>query len=206
MVRAEFTFSSARSPSSTTAIGAGVWRRGLAAGKSYVSDGYAHALEFSVGGVAPGFGDVRLAAPGTIEVKARVSFAPETPFGVPYGTADPPLGAAKIGDTVNLHIGHNEDFAEGGTRLGEFVVNGQPVALRHSPQLHTNPVNVLVGDEPIRASADSARWCIGMIETLWENREMKIREDERETAKATYAKARSYYESVVLKASQRRSP
>ena len=44
------------------------------------------------------------------------------------------------------------------------------VALRHFPQMHTNPVNVIVGGKPIRASRESAQWCIGVIEQLWKVR------------------------------------
>src|SRR5262249_2978466 len=44
------------------------------------------------------------------------------------------------------------------------------VALRHFPQMHTNPVNVIVNDQPIRASRKSAEWCIGTIEQLWRER------------------------------------
>src|SRR6185503_12920880 len=41
------------------------------------------------------------------------------------------------------------------------------VALREFPQLHTNPVIVKVGGRPIRASRDSALWCIATIAQLW---------------------------------------
>ena len=80
-----------------------------------------------------------------------------------------------------------------GTRLVELVVNGQVaakqtvpadgkthdlkfevpiarsswVALRHFPQLHTNPVNVLVAGKSIRASRDSALWCAESVKILW---------------------------------------
>ena len=79
---------------------------------------------------------------------------------------------------------------------GQILVNGQPVAaknvpaddkehdlsfniqidrsswvaLRHFPQMHTNPVTVIVDDKPIRASKKSALWCIGTIEQLWRER------------------------------------
>ena len=36
--------------------------------------------------------------------------------------------------------------------------------------MHTNPVNVIVGEQPIRASRKSALWCIGTIEQLWRER------------------------------------
>src|SRR5207247_1981367 len=61
------------------------WCEGLARGRSYVSDGYAHALQFTVNG-QPAGGEVALAQPGTVTVKARVAFAADTPVGVPYGT------------------------------------------------------------------------------------------------------------------------
>lgn len=199
------------------------WCAGLAAGKSYVSDGYAHAIEFTVDGNSAGPGQVALKQPGTVTVKSKVAFSPETPIGVPYGTAESPLGESKSGDTVILHIGHNDGIVEGGDRLVEIVINGEVaaskkvpadgklhdlqfeipiqesswIALRQFPQLHTNPVDVIVADKPIRANRDSARWCIEMIEKLWETRHQKIRAEERDAAAASYERAKSYYRSIV---------
>ena len=42
----------------------GAWCEGIAKGRSYVSDGYAHALEFEVNGMAPGSATVKLDAAG----------------------------------------------------------------------------------------------------------------------------------------------
>jgi hypothetical protein len=44
------------------------------------------------------------------------------------------------------------------------------VALRQFPQLHTNPVYVLVEGKPIRASRDSAQWALACINQLWRAR------------------------------------
>jgi len=198
------------------------WCRGLAEGRSYVSDGYAHALEFQVNGVEPG-GEVALAAPGTVTVRAKVAFAPEIPIGVPYGNVIPPAGRVAIGDTVVLHVGENDAVEKLGKREIELVVNGQPVAsktivadgkehvlefqapvtrsswvaLRHFPQMHTNPVNVIVGGQPIRASKSSALWCVEIIQKLWQNREKNIRESEREKARTTYERAIAHYRKVA---------
>ncbi|MGY8641517.1 MAG: CehA/McbA family metallohydrolase [Verrucomicrobiales bacterium] len=201
----------------------GEWCRGMADGKSYVSDGYAHALEFSVAGIQPGFGEVKLEKAGEVKITTKVAFSPETPIGVPYGTANSPLGRAKIGDTVDRHIGLEDGTIKGGDRLVEIILNGEVVAtkkvpadgkehdlefqipieksswvaLRHFPQLHTNPVNVIVGEKPIRANPKSARWCVEMIEKLWENRHMKIRPDEKEAAAASYERAKAYYRKIA---------
>src|SRR5262249_30755605 len=119
------------------------------------------------------------------------------------------------GDTVTLHGPRTNAVISGGDRLVEIVVNGHPaasarvpadgqrhslqfqvpitrsswVALREFPQLHTNPVNVYIGDAPIRASRRSALWCIETIEHLREQRRHSIREPERAAAMEAYDKA-----------------
>jgi hypothetical protein len=199
------------------------WCRGLGAGQSYVSDGYAHALEFNVNGQAPGMKDVRLAKPGKVAVRAKVAFAPETPETVAQGLLKPPAGTRMSGDTVNLHAPRHRKFVKGGERLVELIVNGQVaakkivpadgaihelkfevaiersswVALRHFPQLHTNPVNVLVAGKPIRASRASAQWCAESVKILWHNRHRFIKEAERPAAKAAYDRALKTYERIA---------
>jgi hypothetical protein len=191
------------------------WCYGLARGRSYVSDGFAHALAFKVNGIAPGFGDVRLDAASEVTVEAQVAFAPETPALVAHGFSLPPDGQRWSGDTVTLHGPRTDALASGGERVVEIVVNGRPVAssrvpadgkvhllkfrvpiahsswiaLRQFPQLHTNPVSVHVGDGPIRASRRSALWCIETIERLREQRRNSIREPERAAAMQAYDEA-----------------
>src|SRR5207253_4017885 len=49
----------------------GAWCAGLAKGRSYVSDGYAHALEFTVNGKSSG-DELALDKPETVQVRATV--------------------------------------------------------------------------------------------------------------------------------------
>jgi hypothetical protein len=70
------------------------------------------------------------------------------------------------------------------------------VALRHFPQLHTNPVNVIVDERPIRASRASAQWCLDVIDLLWKNRERRISAAEREEARAAYDRAIAKYLAI----------
>lgn len=198
------------------------WCTGMAAGRSYVSDGYAHAVGFRVEGVEPGFGEVRLAKPGTVSVSAKVAFAAEQPLSVAYGGIKPALGRRELGDTVLLHTARRDEMQRGGERLVEIVVNGHVaaeqnvpadaavhelqfeipiqrsswVALREFPQLHTNPVNVLVAGLPVRASRASARWCADTIELLWRNRQRNIAASEREEAKRTFDRAIARYREI----------
>ncbi len=100
-------------------------QRGIAAGRSYVSDGFAHALKFNVDGQSPGFEDVALDVPRKVAVKASVAFAPETPIGVAYGNLLPTVGRRMLGDTVNLHAPRSMEYLTGGKRKVEIIVNGR---------------------------------------------------------------------------------
>lgn len=199
------------------------WCRGLAAGRSYVSDGYAHALDFQVAGKAPGSDPVELSTGGPVPVTAQVAFSPEVPTAVAYGTLDPPDGRRSIGDTVLLHARRTNDVTRGGERLVELVVNGTVVAkqsvpadgevhslswqidipqsswvaLRQFPQLHTNPVNVTVAGSPVRGPRDSARWCAEATRLLWDNRHRFIAEKERPAAEQAYQEAIRQYETIA---------
>jgi hypothetical protein len=199
------------------------WCAGMAKGRSYVSDGYAHALEFKVNGISPGFGDVALSRPGSVRLNAKVAFSPETPLTVAQGGIVPAIGPRFVGDTVTFHGPTPDDFETGGTRIIEIVMNGKPVAsqaipadgkihdldfeipveesswiaLRHFPQLHTNPVTVLVSGKPIRASRNSALWCIETIEQLWRARSDRIADYEKADAQAAFDRAILVYESIA---------
>ncbi|HVX45383.1 MAG TPA: CehA/McbA family metallohydrolase, partial [Mycobacteriales bacterium] len=101
----------------------------------------------------------------------------------------------------------------------EIVVNGQPVAtrtivadgseqdvavdidlersswvaLRLLPSLHTQPIFVEIGDQPIRASRRSAQWLHDCVDALWAVKQGFIRPAERTEARAAYDQAQSVY-------------
>ncbi len=195
------------------------WCDGVARGRSYVSDGFAHALEFTVAGKRPGE-EAALEKPGTVAVRATVAFGSQTPIETPYGGILPAEGRRLVGDTVNLHSGAEQPRR---LRTVEIVVNGARaasrevpaddrehelafevpldrsswVALREFPQLHTNPVAVVVEGKPIRASRRSALWCIGCIEQLWRMREKNIAPAERDAAKKAFDEAIQRYRTIA---------
>ncbi len=211
----------------TDVVDFGKWCQGLAAGRSYVSDGYVHAFDFKVrtneSSASPGEGPLELAGPATITASAAIRIAPETPEAVAYGTQNPPRGRVMIGDTVNLHQPRTDKTVRGGRRLIELVVNGRVVdstqvpadgkphlvefktriassswvAIRQFPQMHTNPVVVQVAGRPIRASRNSALWCIDCIELLWLRRSRFITESERPAARAAYDRARARFRKIA---------
>ena len=123
---------------------------------------------------------------------------------------------------MTFHGPPSSKTTTGGTRLVELIVNGYPVAssavpadgklhsleftvpitqsswvaLRHFPQLHTNPINVFVGGNPIRASSKSARWCRETIKQLWRSRHSQIIPAERVEAAQTFDWAKKQYEQI----------
>ncbi len=76
------------------------------------------------------------------------------------------------------------------------------MALRHFPELHTNPVNVLIGSQPIRASRRSARWCLETIQQLWSARGGSIASGERAAAHQTFLKAMEIYRKIAAEADE----
>ena len=74
------------------------------------------------------------------------------------------------------------------------------VALRQFPQLHTNPVDVLVDGKPIRASKASALWCLETIEQLWRARSPQIAEAERAEARRTFDEASQTFRRIAAEA------
>ncbi|MBN9122803.1 MAG: CehA/McbA family metallohydrolase, partial [Planctomycetes bacterium] len=177
------------------------WCKGIQQGRSYVSDGYAHALEFGVNGTAPGYGDVKLDAAGQVKVSAKVAFAKDVSLGTAPGAQAPVGGTRKLELIVNGKVAASKDVpADDKVHDVSFdlqVDRSSWVAIRHFPQMHTNPVNVIVGGKPIRASKASAQWCIGVIEQLWRVRGPGIKAEERDEAEKTFQKALEMYKKIV---------
>jgi hypothetical protein len=63
-------------------------------------------------------------------------------------------------------------------------------------------VNVLVGGLPIRASRNSARWCLGAIDQLWRSRGNNIATQEREAARQTFEWAKEQYRRIAAEAAE----
>jgi hypothetical protein len=182
------------------------WCNGIAKGRSYVSDGYAHALSFKVNDAAPGFADVKLDKAGPVKVTAKVAFGKDLALGTANGGQVPPGNTRKLELIVNGKVVASKDIpADDKPHDVSFDVNidkSSWVALRHFPQMHTNAVNVLVGGKPIRASRESAKWCVGVIEQLWRIRGEagmgpRISAAERPEAEKTFQKALEMYKKIV---------
>jgi hypothetical protein len=192
------------------------WLDGLKAGRSYVSDGKTHLMDFRVNGTEVGASDdVRLNAPATVKVTLKAAaYLPALPNeeirGLPYDQKPYwDVERARVGSTREVPV--------------EIVVNGKPVAARNVaadgkvydlafdvpvsesgwiaarilPAAHTNPIFALVGGKPVRASKRSAEWCLDAVNQCWTQKAPRMAIGELGEAKAAYDHAREVYRQLI---------
>ena len=186
-------------------------------GRSYVGDGRSHLMDFTVGGVEVGTkgSELRLKAPERIAVTARVAALLERRPNP--GLRDRPYDSkpywhverARIGDSrkvplellVNGEPVARQEIVADGTlsdvRFDVTVDRSSWVAMRILPTSHTNPVFVIVGGKPVRASRKSANWCLRSVDRCWEQKLPRIRKSEREAARKAYDQAREAYRKIL---------
>ena len=195
----------------------GAWCEGLRNGRNYVGDGKSHLFDFQVNDVAMGErgSELRLASPGTIRARVRAAaFLSETPNAEirnRHFTEKPywHIERARIGDTREVPVELIVDgypvarqtlLADGKIRDLIFdakIERSSWVALRILPSSHTNPVWVLVGGRPVRASRRSAEWCLKGVDQCWSQKERVISAAEMDQAKADYEYARATYRRLL---------
>jgi hypothetical protein len=187
------------------------------AGRSYVSDGRSHLIDVRANGLELGTRDSELRMPNAAAVTftARVSaFLPPGQDSVAAAVAARGAAERPYWSLLRARTGR------GRTVPVELVVNGVPVArreieadgawrevtfthrvdrsswaaLRIYPSAHTNPIFVLVGDRPVRASRRSAEWLRAAVDQAWAMKSPRIREAERPAARAAYDRARAVYD------------
>lgn len=171
------------------------WAQGIADGRSYVSDGYAHLMDFTAKGgdkaleVGVAGSEVKLDRPGrvTFTVKAAARYPGRRP--------------APVELVVNgLPVASKELALDGKERELTFDVDIKKsswVAVRLFPGAHANPFFVIVGDKPIRASKDSAKWCLAGVDQCWKMKQRTYRREEQKQAAEDYEAARKVYRAIL---------
>jgi hypothetical protein len=190
------------------------WCDGIRLGRNYVSDGRSHLMEFKVNDVAMGEGgsELRLPRAGKVRVSAKIAARlDEQPNALmkklaydkkPYWD----LERARVGESrevplevvVNgVSVARRNIVADGREQDVWFdvdIARSSWVALRILPSSHTNPIFVLLGDQPIRASRRSVEWCLKGVDQCWAQKERFIKPAEMDDAKQAYAHARKVYQ------------
>ena len=196
------------------------WCEGIKQGRSYVSDGRSHLIEFQVNDqkVGESGGELKLDSPATVKVTAQAAaFLDPQPSAEaraihgrsleqkPYWDVE----RARIGETRKVpvevivngeSVGKSELSADGsiqGVSFDVAIKKSSWVALRVYPSSHTNPVFISVGSKPIRASKKSAEWCLKSVDQCWSKKEPAIRASEKEDARKAYEVARDAYRKIL---------
>lgn len=181
----------------------GKFCKGIADGRSYVSDGYAHCWDVKAGDGTLG-DTVKAKAGDKLAVTAKVAFDPELTLGTSIGGRVPANAKRTIELVVNGQVVDKKEVpADQKPHDVAFEVKVEKsswVALRSFPQMHTNPVFVSVDGKPIRASRESAKWCVGVIEQLWKVREKDIAKGERAAAEKAFLQAIDIYKKIAKEA------
>ncbi|MBM3829553.1 MAG: hypothetical protein FJ406_03360 [Verrucomicrobia bacterium] len=193
------------------------WCEGIRAGNNYVSDGRSHLLDFKVNATALGErgSEMKLSAPGFVKVTAKVA-AYLNPQPNPVIKASPQsakpywdIERARIGEsrevpvelTVNGKAVETKRIVADGSQVNLVfetkIDRSSWVALRILPSSHTNPIWVMVGDQPVRASKRSAEWCAQSLEVCWQQKERTYAATELDQARKDYEHARQVYRKLL---------
>ena len=182
------------------------WVDSVATGRSYVSDARCHLFDLTAST------NKELTDGGTNKVE--------------LGLNDSQLNLKAPG-VVNFNLTANALFEDTPTAPKEveveLIVNGMPVtrktiradgslndvrfatkihesswaAVRVFPHAHTNPIFVQVERKPIRASADSARWCIAGVKQCWKSKQHTYAKAELVEAELAYKHAENVFRKIL---------
>jgi len=193
------------------------WLDSLQSGRSYVSDGKTHLMDFRVNGVEVGThgSEVQMAGPGTVTATVKAAaYLPEIPNAAirdrpyeqqPYWDVE----RARIGDTRTVPVeivvngkavARQNLVADGEVRELRFEVRlseSSWVAARILPAAHTNPIFAVVAGKPIRASRQSAEWCLNAVNQCWTQKSPRISASELPEARKAYDHARDVYRQLI---------
>jgi hypothetical protein len=193
------------------------WLAGLQSGRSYVSDGKTHLMDFRVNqtDVGRGGSELQLPRPGTVTVTVNAAaYLPPQPDETLRGRRydEKPywdIERARIGQTREVPVelvvngkvvAHQNLLADGAVHPMKFeaaLSESAWIAARIVPAAHTNPVFVLVGAKPIRASRQSAEWCLNAVNQCWTQKAPRIALNELGEAKKAYGHAREVYRQLI---------
>jgi hypothetical protein len=188
-------------------------------GRSYISEGNSHIINFSVNGLEVGTNEstLNLKEKAPVKITATVianlseqqndqgaAIAQREFSEQPYWNIE----RARIGKSQKVRVelivnGVPVDTSEitangkwNNVSFNRTIDHSSWVALRIYPSSHTNPVFIIVNDKPIR-ELQSAEWCRKTVDQCWKMKQNNIRAEERSAAEAAYNDARKIYDKII---------
>ncbi|MAT69419.1 MAG: hypothetical protein CMJ58_07820 [Planctomycetaceae bacterium] len=179
------------------------WVQGIQDGRSYVSDGAGHILDFEASiddGDYLGVGEQgsELTADRPVRVTCRAQCAARL---IDSGETDGAPATIPVELVVNGYPAAHADIRADGTlqdvQLSARISRSSWVALRLFPHAHANPFFVIIDEKPIRASRASAEWCLRGVDRCWTEKESSYAPAEHAEARAAYDHAREAYRAIL---------
>ncbi|MCS5560500.1 MAG: CehA/McbA family metallohydrolase, partial [Marinobacter nauticus] len=173
------------------------WIQSIAEGRSYVSDGLCHLLDF-VATVPDTKTTVQLGVDGS---ELKLDEPREVSFTLDASALIEGRGDVEAELIVNgLPVASKSLQADGSATPLTFnhtLRESSWVAVRVFPHAHTNPIYVVIGGKPVRGSVDSARWCLAGVEQCWKSKQKFYAATEQDDARAAYDHARMVYRQLI---------
>jgi hypothetical protein len=186
----------------------------LKEGRSYVSEGNSHIMDFAINGLEVGTkgSEIKLKGKQPLKISANVAaYLPEKPLDS--------IQKAQLINYWNIEWGR---VGESRNVQVELIINGKPVdtvvvvadgkinkvnfnydadrscwaALRVWGSSHSNPIFIIVDDKPIHEK-QSAEWCRNAVDQCWKMKSPNMKANDRAQAQVVYEKAREIYESII---------
>ncbi|MBC7827846.1 MAG: CehA/McbA family metallohydrolase [Chitinophagaceae bacterium] len=188
-------------------------------GRSYISEGNSHIINFLVNGLESGSNDSKLNLNRGESVRITAKVIAKLP--ALQDASGAAIAQSEFMEPPYWHIERARIGTAQKVRV-ELIVNGAPVdtaeiaadgdwkdvsfnhkpdrsswvAVRVYPSSHTNPIFILVDNKPIRERR-SAEWCRKAVDQCWKMKQGNIRADERADAEAAYIKAGNVYDKII---------
>lgn len=170
------------------------WVQGIADGRSYVSDGLTHLMDFAAKAndkeypLGVNGSEIKLEKPGRVKltVQAAGRYPSKRTVPVELVVNGYPIEKKEIPGDGKIH----EVAFDAEIKASSWV------AVRSTPGAHTNPFFVEVGGKPIRANKHSAEWCLLGVDQCWKQKNPSYRKEERKQAEEDYEAARKVYRKI----------
>ncbi|MBK8503144.1 MAG: CehA/McbA family metallohydrolase [Saprospiraceae bacterium] len=195
------------------------YMKALVNGRSYVSEGHAHLIDFLVNDQKLGENEslLKMNQPSTLNVSLKAVaylekqqdeagrvIASLSPYQSPYWHIE----RSRKGKTRNVSVellvngfpvAEREMLADGQWQDISFdypIEKSGWIAVRIKYSAHTNPLFVEIGGKPIRIKK-SAEWCRASVDQCWEQKNSRFKPEEVEAARLGYDFARKMYDRII---------
>jgi hypothetical protein len=190
----------------------------IKSGRSYVTEGHAHLMNFAVNGNEVGTNNSELKLQGKQTLSIDVDVAAYLPPITDSNSLKPEseriywsILSSRIGKTQNVPVeliinGRSVDtaviVADGKIRKLNFKYLADRscwIAVRILGAAHTNPFFININGKQI-SEPKSAEWCMNAVDQCWKMKEPNIKAEEKAAAKEAYDKARKFYSDLMTRA------